>query len=358
MMLNLRLIPLLYSFSLIICANAMAEGVSSGGALSIKDIEKLKQLPKSKTPLTTDNTTVTDNTKIDNTPAKPLPITPSGPLSIKDIKKLQNNDPKPSTSASTPPASISQNIVEKKPNAKSPDAQTENSTKEQPHDLPTTENTKEPSQPKKAQQTEAEPSFTNGELGRLIKYGGSEYVMSGWSGSILFDEEQIRSFRTAIDAYTSLKNAGSDNAGTVRAANSLLDIAKPTSSPSFFLQSIIYIDKDTWTISLNNRFINNQSNNIISGIEVLSVDNDTVKLQFRTKFLDAVSPEWRSNLKFDQHLGYHNDDNSIVVNKDGDIVIFKLHQYQTLVLHDMEIRVGFVPDQPLINIGTQQTKQH
>ncbi len=171
-------------------------------------------------------------------------------------------------------------------------------------------------------------------------------------GSLMFDPKEINILNDVLglisDPDFNKKTAEPAGQGNSDAISSDLE-AMIKISPSFFVNSIIYEDGDSWTIWLNKRKFNSKKQNelqsIIENLKIEYIKKEEICFSFETAFLKRLSPKWEQILKTEKGK-FVSQDAQIMVEQNSQglaLVKFKLLLNQTFVLHEMKIVEGFAP---------------
>jgi hypothetical protein len=190
------------------------------------------------------------------------------------------------------------------------------------------------------------------------KPADNNYKYSDWKGSIMFSLDKIKALNDAISDFNLGKTstvAPSAILPNTNKIDSILDLAtKNDVSPSFYLNSIIYVNEDNWKIWIDRKKIDSNKINelkfIIPELNLLNITNSVVTFSWRTQALDTLSPNWKKKLNFNKDdNSFYSDNEDILIKNNGGNITFKLRPNQTFVLYNMEIKEGFTPDHQLKN---------
>lgn len=133
-----------------------------------------------------------------------------------------------------------------------------------------------------------------------------EDFRAAWSGSLMFDSEDLKSLTKAMNEIrlgdqTSVVDAVKDVVNDVKEGVEKKELKYPILSPFFYVNSIIYISDNDWIVYINNqKFISTDANKMLSlipNLMITRVSEHDVQLQFRTEFLDFVSPGWVQKMR-------------------------------------------------------------
>lgn len=180
-----------------------------------------------------------------------------------------------------------------------------------------------------------------------------KYPLSSWSGSIVFDEYKIRALAGALANYKLIKEANK-NGNRNNNKKMIFDIAKLNISPSFYLKSLIYHNPKSWTIWLNNHVLSSSDSKDqirarTEGVNIVRVSTDYVTFEYRTQFIEQLSPGWKDKL-VENEDSFSTIDKNVIINSSENSIIFTLNLNQTFVTYKMAIVEGYAPDTSIAKI--------
>lgn len=195
-----------------------------------------------------------------------------------------------------------------------------------------------------------------------------------WKGSLMFPITDIRRLEEVMEAYeASIANKDHDddflknliesiNTETpLEEGENIPQVVLPSIAPSFYLSSIVYVSDNEWAVWIDGeKFTHNRDKNIDKNLTITSVNKTSVELEWETKHIDHISPNWK-------HVMEETEQAISIVSKNGNIVrsgeqvestqiiYFTLHPNQTFVTNAMEIMEGKV-EHVIIRVEEPETK--
>ncbi|KIE05418.1 hypothetical protein NF27_DT01920 [Candidatus Jidaibacter acanthamoeba] len=151
--------------------------------------------------------------------------------------------------------------------------------------------------------------------------------------SIMFTNSEAKGILAAVESFINLSKLKNQIAkiGSIEEAKKELT--------SFYLNSIIYLSNQSWSVWLNNYKVQEKS---LGGVLVDKVNNDSVEFIWKTANLDVISPEWQLRLIKDGEY-YKSKDNRIKIkndNAENATIHFILKPNQTFVVDTLSIIEG------------------
>ncbi len=171
-----------------------------------------------------------------------------------------------------------------------------------------------------------------------------------WTGSVMFDINNSRLLRQALEAldrgyFVSNPN---DPSGAPTLAEQAADAPpKPPmryTSPSFFLNTLLYLSPENWAVWLNGK---KYTHTLPDGdLTIMSVMENRVTIQLIAPApIDILSPKWKTTLTARTEEGhYASDDGRIIVNPKNNSITFTLKPNQSFSVYAMRIVEGRVRD--------------
>ncbi len=161
--------------------------------------------------------------------------------------------------------------------------------------------------------------------------------------SIMFKREDLDRL------YSVLEGAGYESLSIEEGGeNGVEKVVKFITAPSFYLNSIMYYTPENWTIWINGNRIR-KSDPEHGAITIASVNEDSVEVIWKSENLGIIYPNIISD--FEQVNGkkysgaslywkYRSSDGGIFINKNMDMVRFRIGIQQSFVSHLMEVVEG------------------
>ncbi|MFN7038945.1 MAG: hypothetical protein ACK4OM_05215 [Alphaproteobacteria bacterium] len=185
-------------------------------------------------------------------------------------------------------------------------------------------------------------------------YNNKSYIMSDWSSSLMFSNEELANINeTLINSSSEKKLIPNSNSNDPTANNNSpfdINFKAPEYSPTFYLNSIIYRSPTDWVIWINKNEIRaNSLGKSIEldkdmSIEILKVYEKYIVIKWKTYFLDSFCPEWKNILNKGVNSEYYSDNNNnnIIVDEDSKFIVFKLKVNQTFNVNQISINEGYI----------------
>lgn len=167
---------------------------------------------------------------------------------------------------------------------------------------------------------------------------------STWSGSIMFSVTDNRRIHELLEENSIKKPIIEEENKEDQAIEKFMETVSvkntdvkdlPKEAPTFYLNSILYIDKNDWTVWINGQNISNNSEN--DKPKIKEVTRNYAVLFWESKYFKYINPEWDS--KYGE---------GIEVDKANNRVYFTLYPNQTFVTKTMEIVEGKREPTPII----------
>lgn len=169
-----------------------------------------------------------------------------------------------------------------------------------------------------------------------------------WTGSVMFDINNSRLLREALEALDTgyfVSNPNDASGAPILSEQAADAPPKPPvryTSPSYFLNTLLYLSSENWAVWLNGK---KYTHTLPDGdITILSVFENRVTISWKGPApLDILSPKWKTTLTARTENGnYASDDGRITVNPKENSVTFTLKPNQSFSLYAMRIVEGRV----------------
>jgi hypothetical protein len=162
-----------------------------------------------------------------------------------------------------------------------------------------------------------------------------------WTGSLMFSKVDLTKINIAIQESLHPRSIKINNTET--STSSIINSLSGT-SPSYYLNSIIYNNDNDWIIWVNGQKISfdDTSNNM--QITVINVTPKYVEFETNSGNLNSLSPNWGQQLNNISDNLYANIKNNIRLNQDTGLIAFTLYPNQTFLMYQMAIKEGFASE--------------
>jgi hypothetical protein len=159
-----------------------------------------------------------------------------------------------------------------------------------------------------------------------------------WTGSLMFSKADLTKINIAIQESLHPRSVKINNTDTP--TSSIINSLSGT-SPSYYLNSIIYNNDNDWIIWVNGQKISSDDPSNNMQITVRNVTPKYVEFETNSGNLNSLSPNWGQQLNNISGNLYANIKNNIRLNQDTGLIAFKLYPNQTFLMYQMAIKEGF-----------------
>lgn len=169
-----------------------------------------------------------------------------------------------------------------------------------------------------------------------------EVATPSWKGSLLFLPSELQALKEALESAAATASSAETDTSTIQ---SLVSNIPNSFSPTYYLNSILYVSPDNWAIWVNGIRYSSQSEssniNNSDQLEVTAISPLSARIRTRMRLLSRIYPTWQE--KFSPNIDgdfVANHDKTILISKEKDFITFSLKPNQSLALSTMEIREG------------------
>ncbi len=187
------------------------------------------------------------------------------------------------------------------------------------------------------------------EAGEVVPQDAKPEPEVSWRGSLMFFPADLKAVRDALEEAKNTPDTAEGIGGIVSDISNSMKSFMPNIvanlAPTYYLNSILYVSPDNWSIWVNGIKYSAKTQRFAGGaleeLHVERVSPQGVRFKAKVRLLDRISPHWQE--KFTPNVEGDFEANAVgdfYINKEKDHISFTLQPNQRLDLAHMEVSEG------------------